>query len=162
MYINLLRLKLQNSNELYEKDPQVAEKRKLVLKEIEEGKSEIASFAMDITLRVLQEQLKTCWRMKVHYDLLNFETHIVGSKLWSKAFELLKTNGILAISNVRDKYSNPSVHFMEWVGDWNLRYRTDDEFKKLFIDAGFKDNELKIQYEQQGIMQYIFASNKEG
>jgi arginyl-tRNA synthetase len=49
---------------------------------------------MDIALRVLQEQLKTCWRMKVHYDLLNFETHIVGSKLWSKAFELLKSNGI--------------------------------------------------------------------
>jgi arginyl-tRNA synthetase len=81
-------------NEIYEKDPQVAEKRKLVLKEIEEGNSEIARFAMDITLRVLQEQLKTCWRMKVHYDLLNFETHIVGSKLWSKAFELLKTNRI--------------------------------------------------------------------
>ena len=81
-------------NEIYEKDPQIAEKRKLVLKEIEEGKSEIARFAMDITLRVLQEQLKTCWRMKVRYDLLNFETHIVGSKLWSKAFELLKSNGI--------------------------------------------------------------------
>lgn len=81
-------------NEIYEKDPQVAEKRKLVLKEIEEGKSEIARFAMDITLRVLQEQLKTCWRMKAHYDLLNFETHIVGSKLWSKTFELLKSNGI--------------------------------------------------------------------
>jgi arginyl-tRNA synthetase len=81
-------------NEIYEKDPQVAEKRKLVLKEIEEGKSEIARFAMEITLRVLQEQLKTCWRMKAHYDLLNFETHIVGSKLWSKAFELLKSNRI--------------------------------------------------------------------
>ena len=81
-------------NEIYEKDPHVAEKRKLVLKEIEEGKSEIARFAMEITLRVLQEQLKTCWRMKAHYDLLNFETHIVGSKLWSKAFELLKSKGI--------------------------------------------------------------------
>lgn len=81
-------------NEIYEKDPQVAEKRKLVLKEIEEGKSEIARFAMEITVRVLQEQLKTCWRMKAHYDLLNFETHIVGSKLWSKAFEMLKSNGV--------------------------------------------------------------------
>lgn len=81
-------------NDMYEKDPRLADKRKLVLKEIEEGKSEIARFAMDITLRVLQEQLKTCWRMKVRYDLLNFETQIVGSKLWSKAFELLKRNGI--------------------------------------------------------------------
>jgi arginyl-tRNA synthetase len=81
-------------NEMYEKDPQLAEKRKVVLKEIEEGKSEIAGFAADITLRVLNEQLKTCWRMKARYDLLNFESHIVGSKLWSKAFELLKKNNM--------------------------------------------------------------------
>jgi arginyl-tRNA synthetase len=81
-------------NEMYEKDPQLAQKRNLVLKEIEEGSSETALFAMDITLRVLQEQLKTCWRMKVRYDLLNFESHIVVSKLWNKAFELLKSNSI--------------------------------------------------------------------
>ncbi len=81
-------------NEMYEKDPQLAEMRKLVLKEIEEGKSEIAKFATEITLRVLQEQLKTCWRMMVRYDLLNFESHIVVSRLWSRAFELLKKNNI--------------------------------------------------------------------
>jgi arginyl-tRNA synthetase len=80
--------------EMYEKDPQLAEKRKLVLKEIEEGKSEIARFAAGITLRVLNEQLKTCWRMKARYDLLNFESQIVASKLWSKAFELLKKEKI--------------------------------------------------------------------
>ena len=81
-------------NELYEKDPQLAEKRKVVLREIEEGKSEIAKLASEITVRVLSDQLKTCWRMKVRYDLLNFESHIVVSKLWSKAFELLKKSGI--------------------------------------------------------------------
>jgi arginyl-tRNA synthetase len=80
--------------EMYEKDPQLAEKRKLVLKEIEEGKSELARFAAEITLRVLNEQLKTCWRMRARYDLLNFESHIVVSKLWSKAFELLKKEKI--------------------------------------------------------------------
>lgn len=81
-------------NEMYEKNPQLAEKRKLVLKEIEEGKSELARFAAEITIRVLNEQLKTCWRMKARYDLLNFESHIVVSKLWSKAFELLKKEKI--------------------------------------------------------------------
>jgi hypothetical protein len=74
--------------------------------------------------------------------------------------KLLKSKGILAISNVRDKYSNPSVHFMEWAGDWNLVYRDDDAFRKIFIDAGFKEDELETQYEQQGIMQYIIAINK--
>jgi arginyl-tRNA synthetase len=81
-------------NEMYEKDTRLAEKRKLVLKEIEDGKSEIARFATEITHRVLNEQLKTCWRMKALYDLLNFESHIVASKLWSKAFELLKKEKI--------------------------------------------------------------------
>ena len=81
-------------NEMYEKDLQLAEKRKLVLKEIEEGKSEIARFAAEISLRVLNEQLKTCWRMKARYDLLNFESQIVMSNLWSNAFELLKKNKI--------------------------------------------------------------------
>lgn len=73
--------------------------------------------------------------------------------------KLLKPNGIMAISNVRDKYSNPSVHFMEWAGDWNLVYRDDEDFRKIFIAAGFKENELEVQYEQQGIMQYIIATN---
>lgn len=109
-------------NEIYEKDPQVAEKRKLVLKEIEEGKSEIARFAMEITLRVLQEQLKTCWRMKAHYDLLNFETHIVGSKLWSKAFELLKSNGIA-------KYETEGKN----KGCWVIEGKENEEEDKVLV-----------------------------
>jgi arginyl-tRNA synthetase len=109
-------------NEIYEKDPQVAEKRKLVLKEIEEGKSETARFAMEITLRVLQEQLKTCWRMKAHYDLLNFETHIVGSKLWSKAFELLKSNGIA-------KYETEGKN----KGCWVIEGKEKEEEDKVLI-----------------------------
>jgi arginyl-tRNA synthetase len=84
-------------NELYKKDPSLEEKRRLVLREIEEGTSEIAKFATEITVRVLNEQLKTCWRMKTHYDLLNFESHIVISKLWIKAFELLKHKGIVTL-----------------------------------------------------------------
>lgn len=81
-------------NQLYEKDLTLAEKRKLVLREIEEGRSEIARFAAEITKRVLDEQLKTCWRMKVRYDILNFESQIVHSQLWGKAFELLKRDGL--------------------------------------------------------------------
>ena len=109
-------------NEIYEKDPPFVEKRKLVLKEIEEGNSEIARFAMDITLRVLQEQLKTCWRMKARYDLLNFETHIVGSKLWSKAFELLKSNGIA-------KYETDGKN----KGCWVIEGKDEEEDDKVLV-----------------------------
>jgi arginyl-tRNA synthetase len=84
-------------NESYKDDHQLEEKRRLVLKEIEQGTSEIAQFALEITMRVLKDQLKTCWRMKAHYDLLNFESHIVISRLWSKSFEMLKEKGIVTL-----------------------------------------------------------------
>lgn len=71
---------------------------------------------------------------------------------------LLNPEGQIMISDVRDKYSNPSVHFMEWVGDWNLIYREDERFRQLFIDAGFPKNAMRIGYEQQGILQYITAT----
>lgn len=74
--------------------------------------------------------------------------------------KLLTSEGTLLISNVRDKYSNPSVHFMEWTGDWNLVYRDEDNFRRIFIEAGFKENEIDAQYEQQGIMEYIVAFNR--
>jgi arginyl-tRNA synthetase len=82
-------------NLMYEKDPALADKRKQVLREIEEGKSELARFATEITKRVLDEQLKTCWRMKVRYDVLNFESQIVVSKMWGRAFDLLKKEDLV-------------------------------------------------------------------
>jgi arginyl-tRNA synthetase len=92
-------------NEMYKDDKYLEEKRRLVLKEIELGTSEIAKFASEITMRVLKDQLKTCWRMKAHYDLLNYESHIVTSRLWSKTFEMLKEKGIAILQTEgKNKY----------------------------------------------------------
>ena len=82
-------------NELYEKDPSLIEKRKSLLKQLESGDPEINSFASEITLKVLRDQLKTCWRMKARYDLLNFESHIIRSNLWKKTFEELQHEKII-------------------------------------------------------------------
>jgi arginyl-tRNA synthetase len=81
-------------NELYQTDKSLEEKRQLVLREIEKGTSDIAKFSSEITMHVLRDQLKTSWRMKTRYDLLNFESQIIHSKLWIKSFELLKQKGI--------------------------------------------------------------------
>ncbi len=116
-------------NERYEKDAELAEKRKQVLREIEEGKSETARFAVDITIRVLHEQLKTCWRMKARYDLLNFESHIVQSQLWFKAFELLKKNGI-------------------------AKFETEGKNKGCWVIEG-KDEEDKVLVRSDGTATYV-------
>jgi len=94
--------------------------------------------------------------------LFDYFNHKVSVRLISNLKKLLKPGGVIAVANVRDKFSNPSVHFMEWVGDWNLVYRTDEEFKGTFIEAGFKEGELRTLYEQQGVMQYIIATNRKG
>ncbi|HEU5221556.1 MAG TPA: arginine--tRNA ligase, partial [Candidatus Nitrosotalea sp.] len=83
--------------EKYETDKQLVELRSHVLKELEEGTSEIARFGDEITRRVLEEQLKTCWRLGVTYDCLNFESQIVRSKLWFQAFEKMKSMGITTL-----------------------------------------------------------------
>lgn len=82
-------------NELYEKDPTLVEKRKSLLKKLEEGDPQINSFASEITSKVLKDQLRTCWRMKARYDLLNFESHILVSKLWEKTFERMRNENII-------------------------------------------------------------------
>ncbi|MGI0093610.1 MAG: arginine--tRNA ligase [Nitrosotalea sp.] len=82
------------TTERYETDKALAELRSHVLQELEEGTSEIAKFGDEITRRVLEEQLKTCWRLGVTYDCLNFESQIVHSKLWQVAFEKMKSMGI--------------------------------------------------------------------
>jgi len=78
------------TTEKYETDKQFAEYRHKVLQDLENQNSELAKFASIITRKVLAEQLKTCWKMGVYYDCLNFESQIIHSKLWDKIFEMLK------------------------------------------------------------------------
>jgi len=90
--------------------------------------------------------------------LFDYLDERISVRLIDNLRKLLSNDGRLAVADVRDKYSNPSVHFMEWVGDWSLIYREDDVFRLCFKEAGFREEDLEIGYEQQGIMQYVVAS----
>jgi arginyl-tRNA synthetase len=107
-------------NEMYRTNPSLEEKRRFVLKEIEEGTTDIAKFASRVTMRVLLDQLKTSWRMKTRYDLLNFESQIIHSKLSIRSFDLLKERGI---SILEDTGKNG--------GCWVLKL--EDEVDKVLI-----------------------------
>jgi arginyl-tRNA synthetase len=88
-----------STTERYEKEPILAEKRTMILKELEEGNSEIATFGDTIIRRVLEEQLKTCWRLGATYDCINFESHIVRSRLWKTVLEKMKSMEIIYLEN---------------------------------------------------------------
>ncbi|MDF2430095.1 MAG: arginine--tRNA ligase [Nitrosopumilus sp.] len=87
------------TTERYEADPGLEDIRKNVLKELEDGNSEIAKFADKITRRVLAGQLETCWNLGVTYDCLNFESQIIRSGLWSRIFEKLKEMKLVEFEN---------------------------------------------------------------
>lgn len=89
--------------------------------------------------------------------LFDYLDESVASKLIANLRLLLKDGGLMAIANYRDRYSNPSIYLMEWVADWNLIYRTESEFKNLFIDAGFYEKNVALKFEKQKIMQYALA-----
>ncbi|MEM3152553.1 MAG: arginine--tRNA ligase [Candidatus Nitrosocaldus sp.] len=86
-------------NEMYEHDPSLLERRREVLKAMEDYNSDIARFARDITSRVLNEQLRTCWRLDARYDCLNFESQIIASRLWDRALSLLKASDIVRVDD---------------------------------------------------------------
>lgn len=83
------------TTEKYEQDSRLEEIRKNVLKELEDGTSETAQFADEITDKVLENQLETCWNLGVTYDCLNYESQIIRSGLWGKIFEKLETMNLI-------------------------------------------------------------------
>lgn len=143
----------------YDSDERSIEYAKSVVK----GNSSVKFFKENVLRLAVDKNISK--RIKGRYDLIystglfDYLDYKVSVRLIRNLKELLKKNGVMAISDVRDKYSNPSVHYMEWMGEWNLIYRNDEDFEKIFMDAGFEKNKLNMQYEQQGIMHYIIAGN---
>jgi arginyl-tRNA synthetase len=80
-------------NKEYAVNPALKEKRSLILKEIEKGEGPIAEYTKGIVRKILEAQLSTCWRLGASYDLLNWESQLVHSKMWEAIFEDLKKTG---------------------------------------------------------------------
>jgi len=106
----------------------------------------------------IQNTVPTQYDLIYSTGLFDYLDHRISVRLISNLRKLLNKNGLLSISDVRDKFSNPSIYFMEWVADWNLVYRDDDNFRNIFSESGFQKWQLTCRYEQQGIMQYIIAA----
>ena len=83
----------------YADEPALEAVRRDTLKDLEDGTSETAKFADEITGRVLRSQLMTCWNLGVYYDCLNFESHIIRSGLWGRVFARLKDMSLIDLED---------------------------------------------------------------
>ncbi len=79
----------------YEQDPALTARRAEVLHEIEAGGNDTAAFVKDLTRRIVTAHLATMARFDIHYDLLTWESDIIGLGFWRQAFELLRDGGAI-------------------------------------------------------------------
>ena len=117
-------------NQEYEKNPDLKNKQRIVLQEIEKGVGEIAEYSRLIVDKILRDQLKTCWRLGARYDLLNWESHILRSGMWSRIFEQLKEKGL-------------------------AKYETDGEYKGCWVLTNKETGEEKVLVRSDGTTVYV-------
>ena len=112
-------------NEAYESRPDLLEKRREVLAQLERGSGPAAELASRVIPRVLRAQLETCWRLGARYDLLNWESHVLRAGLWEAAFRRLKEAGAVKF-----------VEEGELAGCWVLQAPGEGEEKVLVRSDG--------------------------
>jgi arginyl-tRNA synthetase len=84
----------------YEEEPELLNLRKTVLHAIEHGDEpesgpDYPAMAADLSHQIVQAHLKTMARLNISYDLLTWESAILGAGLWTHTFEMLRNRGLL-------------------------------------------------------------------
>ena len=82
----------------YETHPALLARRREILHDIEEGGNDIAVFVKELTRRIVNAHLATMHRFGIAYDLLTWESDIIGLGFWRQAFELLKESGAIVLA----------------------------------------------------------------
>ena len=82
----------------YETDPDLAQRRHEVLRLVEEGGNDTAAFVKDLARRIVDAHLATMHRFDIAYDLLTWESDIIGLGFWRTAFELLRESGAIVLA----------------------------------------------------------------
>jgi arginyl-tRNA synthetase len=68
------------------------------LKEIEEGRGDVAKMAESISTAIVKCHLRTLDRLGIDYDLLSRESEILHLKFWDAAFEMMRERGTIQLA----------------------------------------------------------------
>ncbi|HIP89615.1 MAG TPA: arginine--tRNA ligase [Thermococcus paralvinellae] len=75
-----------------ENNPEVEKEIRELMKQLEEGDGEIAELGRKLAEEVVRAQMQTTYRLNVAYDLLSWESDIVRSGIFEKAYEKMEQN----------------------------------------------------------------------
>lgn len=112
-------------NRMYEEKPELLKHREEVLKMLEKGNNDISSFSSMLIKKILDAHAETMDRLRVKYDLLNYESHILAFKFWETAFSQLKKEGLIKLEESGEKK-----------GCWVFRSKIDGSEKIIVRSNG--------------------------
>jgi extracellular factor (EF) 3-hydroxypalmitic acid methyl ester biosynthesis protein len=70
----------------------------------------------------------------------------------------LAAGGRLLVGNFAPH--NPSRAYMEWIGNWYLKYRTADDLEGLALTAGIPSGDFHVACERTGVDLFLVASKR--
>ncbi len=76
-------------------EPDLLERRKAMMRAIEHDEEPYAGLAADLSRKIVRAHLATMARLNISYNLLTWESAIIGAGLWKSTFEMLRDRGIL-------------------------------------------------------------------
>jgi arginyl-tRNA synthetase len=108
-------------------NPEKVKLRNEVLHALEEGGNTIAELADYVATRNVECILDTMERLGIRYDLLARESDILHLHFWDRAFELMKTTGVI-------RYESQGRHAGCWVMPFESHTGTDEhESDKIIV-----------------------------
>ena len=108
-------------------NPERVKLRTEILHALEEGNNEIAELADYVATRNVECILDTMERLGIRYDLLARESEILHLHFWERAFELMKTSGVI---RMEDQGKNKGC----WVMPFESHTGTDEhEADKIIV-----------------------------
>ena len=119
----------------YDEEPELVQRRQAVLHAIEAGDNETATYVKDVARRVVDEHLATMRRFDIRYDLLTWESDIIGLGFLQKALELLRESGAIL-------FAESGKHAGCWV------------MPPEGVDRDTDDDETKVLVKSDGIATY--------
>jgi arginyl-tRNA synthetase len=126
--------------EWYEDDKERLAIRARTLHDLEQGgnaTSDIAAFIVD---RIVRAHLRTMERLNIRYDLLTYEGDIVRLQFWTRAFDILKTQGAVFLRTDG-----------KLAGCWVMRIEDGDSQ----AEEPDEDSKEKVIVRSNGVVTYV-------
>jgi len=88
--------------------------------------------------------------------LMDYFQEDVAVELVAALSDCLATDGLMTIFNFST--DNPTRAYMEWIANWYLVYRTQEDMLRLGRCAGFAAEQLRVDAEETGVNLYLTAA----